>query len=124
MINFNEIPYDWRVPGTYVEGRPVYDQMGLVSFPAVAYVFVQKLAAGTAVVAQPYEITRPEQGTALFGPGSVGQQMVRAWKKANKTNRVFAIALPDDGAGVKEVRTYTFSGAGAGTISMYIQGRR
>lgn len=124
MINFNEIPYDWRVPGTYVEGRPVYDQMGLVSFPAVAYLFVQKLASGTAVTARAYEITRPEQGTALFGPGSVGQQMVRAWKKANKTNRVFAIALPDDGAGVKEVRTYTFSGAGAGTVPIYVQGRR
>ena len=124
MINFDEIPYDWRVPGTYVEGRPVYDQMGLVSFPAVAYLFVQKLATGTAVAGQAYEITRPEQGTALFGAGSVGQQMARAWKKANKTNRVFAIALADDAAGVKEVRSYTFSGAGAGTIPIYIQGRR
>lgn len=124
MINLNEIPYDWRVPGTYVEGRPVYDRMGLVSFPAVAYLFVQKLAAGSAVAGQAYEITRPEQGTALFGAGSVGQQMVRAWKKANKTNRVFAIALADDAAGVKEVRTYTFSGSGAGTVTFYIQGRR
>lgn len=124
MINFNEIPYDWRAPGTYVEGRPVYDRMGLVSFPAVAYLFVQKLASGTAETARAYEITRPEQGTALFGAGSVGQQAVRAWKKANKTNRVFAIALPDDAAGVKEVRTYTFSGAGAGTVPIYIQGRR
>ena len=124
MINFDQIPYDWRVPGTYVEGRPVYDRMGLVSFPAVAYLYVQKLATGSAETARAYEITRPEQGTALFGAGSVGQQMVRAWKKANKTNRVFAIALPDDAAGVKEVRTYTFSGAGAGSVPIYIQGRR
>lgn len=124
MINLNEIPYDWRVPGTYVEARPVYSRMGLVPFPAVAYLFVQKLASGSAVAAQPYEITRPEDGTALFGAGSIGQQMVRAWKKANRTNRVFAIALADDGAGVKEVRTYTFAGAGAGTIPIYIQGRR
>lgn len=124
MINLNEIPYDWRVPGTLVENRPVYDRMGLVSFPAVAYLFVQKLATGTAEAARAYEITRPEQGTVLFGAGSVGQQVVRAWKKANKTNRVFAIALADDVAGVKEVRTYTFTGAGAGTVSFYIQGRR
>lgn len=124
MINFDEIPYDWRLPGTLVEARPVYDRMGLVSFPAVAYLFVQKLASGSAEAARAYEITRPEQGTALFGAGSVGQQTVRAWKKANRTNRVFAIALPDDAAGVKEVRTYTFSGAGAGTIPVYIQGRR
>lgn len=124
MINLDEIPYDWRVPGTYIQARPVYTRMGLVPFPAVAYLFVQKLATGSAEAARAYEITRPEDGTALFGAGSVGQQMVRAWKKANRTSRVFAIALADDGAGVKEVRTYTFSGSGAGTVPIYIQGRR
>jgi phage tail sheath gpL-like len=123
-INFNEIPYDWRVPGTYVEVRPNYVRRGLIPFPAKGLLIVQKLAAGTAVAGQKYEITRPEDGTALFGAGSVGQQMVRAFKKANRTNQVFAIALADDGAGVKATKTLTFSGAGGGTISLYIQNRR
>lgn len=124
MINFDQIPYDWRVPGTYVETRPVYQNMGLVPFPAKALIFVQKLAAGSAVAGLPYEITRVEDATALFGAGSVGQQKLRAWKKVNKTNQVFAIALPDDVAGVKATFTLTFTGAGAGTVPLYIQGRR
>lgn len=124
MINFDQIPYDWRVPGSYIETRPVYQNMGLVPFPAKALIFVQKLAGGSAVPGLPYEITRAENATALFGAGSVGQQAVRAWKKLNKTNQLFAIALADDAAGVKATFTLTFTGAGAGTIPLYIQGRR
>ncbi|WNJ89169.1 phage tail sheath subtilisin-like domain-containing protein [Bosea sp. 685] len=124
MINFSEIPYDWRVPGTYVENRPSYAKRGLIPFPASKILLVQKLATGSAAAGVKYEITRPEEGTALFGAGSVGQQMVRAFKKANKTNRVFAIALADDVAGVKATKTLTFTGSGAGTIPLYIQGRR
>jgi phage tail sheath gpL-like len=124
MINFSEIAYDWRVKGTYVEVRPSYARRGLIPFPAKAILFVQKLAAGTATAGVKYEVTRPEDGTTLFGAGSIGQQMVRAFKKANKTNQVFAIALADDGAGVKATKTLTFTGAGAGTIALYIQNRR
>lgn len=124
MINFGEIPYDWRTPGTFVEVRPNYTDRGLVPFPARALLLVQKLAAGIAAPGVKYEITRPEDGTALFGAGSVGQQMCRAFKLANKTNQVFAIALADDGAGVKATKTLTVTGSGAGTVSLYIQNRR
>lgn len=124
MINFDEIPYDWRVPGTYVQVRPNYQNVGLLPFPAKAILFVQTLAAGSAVVGQRYEITRPEDGTALFGAGSIGQQMVRAFKKTNRTNQLFAVALADDGAGVKATKTMTFTGAGAGTVPIWIKNRR
>ncbi|SIP96186.1 phage tail sheath subtilisin-like domain-containing protein [Bosea sp. TND4EK4] len=124
MINFNEIPYDWRVPGTYVEVRPNYQNMGLVAFPTRVVAFVQKLAAGIAVAGQLYEITRAEDATVLFGAGSIGQQMVAAFKKVNKTTRFYAIALADNGAGVKATKTMTFTGSGSGTIPIYIQNRR
>lgn len=124
MINFNEIPYDWRPPGTLVEVRPNYRTMGLVSFPTRVVAFVQKLAAGSAVANQLYEITRPEDATVLFGAGSIGQQMVAAFKKVNKTTRFYAIALADSGAGVKATKTMTFTGAGGGTVPIYIQNRR
>ncbi|MDP3408191.1 phage tail sheath subtilisin-like domain-containing protein [Bosea sp. (in: a-proteobacteria)] len=124
MINFDQIPYDWRTPGTYVEVHPNYRRRGLIPFPAKAIIITQKLASGTAIVGQKYEITRPEDATVLFGAGSVGQQMVRAWKKANKTNQVFALALADDGAGVKATKTLTFTGAGGGTIPIYVKNRR
>lgn len=124
MISFEEIPYDWRLPGTYSQVKPNYKNRGLVPFPVSAILFVQKLATGSATVGQRYEITRPEDGTALFGAGSVGQQMVRAFKKKNRTNRLFAVALADLGAGVKATGTMTFTGAGAGTIPIWIKNRR
>lgn len=124
MINFSEIPYDWRPRGTYAEVRPKYSRRGLVPFPAKALLAVQKLASGSAVAGQRYEITRPEDATALFGAGSIGQQMVRAFKKANRTNQVFAIALTDEGAGAKATGTITLSGTGSGTVPIYINGRR
>lgn len=124
MINFNEIPYDWRVPGTYVETRPNYLSMGLVSMPVRVVALVQTLAAGTAVPGQLYEVTRAEDATVLFGAGSIGQQAVAAFKAVNKTTRLYAIALDDDGAGVKATKTLTFTGSGSGTIPIYIKNRR
>lgn len=124
MINFNEIPYDWRLPGTLVEVRPNYQNVGVLPIPTRVLLAVQKLAAGTAVVGQRYEITRAEDGTALFGAGSIGQQVARAFKKANRTNQVYAIALADAGGGVKAVGTVTFTGAGTGTVAIWIMDRR
>lgn len=121
-ISFSEIPYDWLKPGVYVEVRPNYDRVGLLPFPARALLMVQKLAAGTAVAGQLYQITRPEQGAALFGAGSIGDRMCRAFKRANKTSDVFAIALADAGAGVQASGTFTFGGpaTAAGTIALYV----
>lgn len=124
MINFNEIPYDWRLPGTLVEVRPNYQNIGVLPIPTRVLIAVQKLAAGTAVAGQRYEITRPEDGTALFGAGSIGQQMCRAFKKANRTNQVYAIALADAGGAVKATGSITFTGAGSGTVPIWIKDRR
>lgn len=125
-IAFNEIPYDWLKPGVYVEVRPNYDRVGLAPFPARALLLAQKLAAGAATAGQLYRITRPEQGTALFGAGSIGDQMVRAWKRANKTSDVYAIALADNGAGVQASGSVTFTGPAqaAGTIALHVGDHR
>ncbi|MDI4664715.1 phage tail sheath subtilisin-like domain-containing protein [Xanthobacter autotrophicus] len=120
MINFDEVPYEYYKPGTYIEAAANYDRAGLVAYPARALLMVQKLASGTAQALQLYRITRPEQGAALFGVGSVGDDMVRAWKKANKTTDVYAIAQGDDAAGVAATGTFTFTGAGAGVVPLYI----
>lgn len=125
-ITFNEIPYDWLKPGTYVEVRANYDRVGLLPFPARALLMVQKLASGTAAAATLYRITQTDQGTALFGSGSIGEAMVTAFKKANKTSDVFAIALADAGAGVAAAGTLTFTGpaTAAGSIALYIGDQR
>lgn len=123
-MSFNEIPYDWLDPGTLVEVRPNYRRMGLVPFPARAVLIVQKLAAGTAIAKTLYRITRDAEGTALFGAGSIGESMVSFFKKANRTNDVYAIAMDDLAGGVKATGKFAFTGAGSGIVPLYIEGKR
>ncbi|MTW19091.1 phage tail protein [Rhodoplanes serenus] len=126
MISLNEIPYDWLKPGVYAEVRPAYDRVGLSPWPARALLMVQMLPAGTATPGQLYRITRPEQGTSLFGAGSVGEAMARAFKRANRTTDVHAIALADAAAGVQAAGSFTFSGpaTAAGVVALHVADHR
>lgn len=121
-ISFNEIPYDWLKPGQYMEVAPVYDRMGLVAFPARAILFVQMLSTGTGAPKTLYRITRSDQGRALFGAGSVGQQMVEAFKKTNKTTDVYAVALADAPDGVAATGSFAIAGTATagGALALYI----
>lgn len=121
---FNEIPYDWLKPGTYVEVRPNYQRMGLLPFPARALLAVQMLDDGSAEPLTLYRITRPEEGEALFGAGSIGQDMIEAFKRANRTNDVFAIGVPDADQSVQAEGTITFTGSGNGVVPVYIADTR
>ncbi len=125
-VVFSEIPSSWRVPGTYVEVRPNYSTAGLGEFPAKALLFVQKLAAGTAVAGQVYRLTRAADAIGLFGQGSIGHQMVAAFKAANPTSDLYAAALADNGSGVAATQTVTVAGTPtvAGTVALYIAGTR
>ncbi len=126
MPEFNEIPYDWLKPGVLIEVRPNYDRVGVLPFPARALLMCQMLGTGTATAGQLYQLTRPEQGTALFGAGSVGEAMAKAFKAANKTSDVYAIAIGDDAGGQAAAGTFTFGGpaSSAGTIALYVAGQR
>lgn len=122
---FDEIPYDWLKPGTYVEVRPNYMRQGLVPFPARGLLVVQMLESGTAEAATLHRITRPDQGPALFGRGSIGHHMVEAARRANKTNDIYAIALPDADSAVNAEATITFTGEGYnGVVPLYIGRQR
>ena len=125
-ITFNEIPTDWRVPGTYVEIRPDYSRMGLAEFPTRVLLMVQKIAAGTADVTRTYRITRVSDAIGLFGQGSVGHHMCEAFLAANQTTELYAIALADHGSGVAATRTVTITGTPTvgGVAAMYVAGRR
>lgn len=119
-ISFDEIPYDWLTPGAYLEVKPNYDRVGAIPYPARTLLVVQKLAAGTAAALQQIRITRSDQGQVLFGAGSVGMDMVKAYKAANKTGDVYAIAVADAAAGVAATGSFTFAGAGAGALALYV----
>jgi Mu-like prophage tail sheath protein gpL len=123
--SFSEVPYDWRKPGNYMEVRPNYQNMGLVDFPAKAVLFVQMLATGTAEPKKLYQITRKEEGSVLFGAGSVGADMVSTFKGINRTNAVYAIALPDVENAEAASGSFEFTGeGGSGNICLYIDDTR
>ncbi|GGG31008.1 tail protein [Caldovatus sediminis] len=125
-LSFEEIPYDWRVPGTYVEVRPSYTNLGVLGFPARALLIGQQLAAGTATPATPYRITRLDQAKRLFGAGSVAAAMAEAFLAANTTSDLTMIGLADPGDGVAASGSLTLSGTpgASGVLALYIAGRR
>jgi phage tail sheath gpL-like len=125
-ITFDQIPADWRVPGTFVEIRPDYSNAGLAEFPTRVLLVVQKLAAGAAAVDRTYRITRATDAIGLFGQGSVGHHMVEAYLAANTTTELHAMCLADDAAGVQATRTVTITGTPtvAGVAALYVAGRR
>lgn len=125
-ISFNEIPYDWLKPGTYMEVAPVYDRAGLLAYPARAILFCQMLATGSATPKQLYRITRADQGRGLFGAGSVGQQMVEAFKASNKTTDLYAVGISDVAGGTAATGSFAFTGTAtaAGSLPLYIGTQR
>ncbi len=109
-MDFDEIPYDWLEPGTFLEVKPNYRNAGVFAWPEKALIAGQKLAAGTLAVGAIYEVTRAEEGVALFGRGSVGAKMVEAFRKANKITPLYVTALADAGGAVKATGTFTLVG--------------
>lgn len=125
-IAFDEIAYDIYKPGATMEVAARYDRKGLAEWPAKAILVVQQLATGTAVPGQKYQITRPDQGTVLFGAGSVGEAMVRAFKKANKVTPLYAVGLLDAASATAATCTLTVTGTAtaAGVIALYVDDNR
>lgn len=125
-ISFDEISYDIRRPQTILEVRPTYTNIGLVGFPAKNLDIGQMTTGGTASPGVLYQIFRPDQGPALFGPASQLAQMIAATLAANPTTPLFAMgALPAAGA-TAAVGTVTVTGAAvlaAATVPFYVAGR-
>lgn len=124
-ITFNEIPYTWLRKGAYVEARPNYQTKGAAPWPTRVLIVGQKLAAGTAAANVPLPITRIDQATGYFGQGSQLEAMVKAFKAANKVSEIWAFPLAD-AAGTAATKTITITGtpSAAGTVALYIGGRR
>jgi phage tail sheath gpL-like len=127
MISFDEIPYDWRVPGTYLEVRPDRRRQGLVPFPQRTLLVAPKLAAGTGATLNPIRLTRADQARVAGGEGSIPAQMAKAFVANNRTNEVWLLLLDDPtGGAARATATITFSGTptAAGTAVAAIGGER
>lgn len=124
-IGFEEIPLDWRVPGTLLEIRPDRRREGLVPFPARTLLVAPRLAAGTGATGVPLRLTRLEEAVAWAGAGSVGAHMAEAFLANNRTGNV-SLFLLDDPAGARATSACLFGGAptASGAVTLLIGGRR
>lgn len=125
-IGFNLVPADIRVPGQYIEIDNSKAYRGLSGIPTKVLVIGQKLASGTQAPLEPVLVTRADQAVKMFGKGSQLAHMMEKFLNANSYTPVYAIAQVDDGAAVAATGSITFAGpaSAAGTLNLYIGGRR
>lgn len=124
-ISFNEVPTNIRVPFVYVEFDPSRAVTGPALMPFKTLVIGQRLAAGTVAAGVPTRVTNAAQAATWFGAGSMLASMLAAAFANNSLTETWAIALDDNGAGVAATGTLLVGGAaGAGTVNLYIAGRR
>lgn len=125
-ISFNQIPADVRVPLVYIE----FDNSNAVrGTPAQMHkilVLGQRTSEGAVAAAAPTRITSADEGVQAFGAGSMLAGMLTALKGANRYTECWAIALDDDAAAAAAEGAVTFTGTAseAGTVNLYIGGRR
>ncbi|MBS4046187.1 MAG: phage tail sheath subtilisin-like domain-containing protein [Alphaproteobacteria bacterium] len=123
-MNFETIPLSLRLPGAYVEISTQRAVRGLPGFPHKIVIFTQKLATGTLAAGVATRVTRPQDGDALCGRGSMGAAMIKAALKANGWTECWVIALEDKADGTAATGTLTVTGAptSSGVYPLYIAG--
>ena len=126
MVSFNLVPSDIRTPGQFLEVDNSKAYRGLSGIPTKVLIIGQKLASGSQAELVPALITRADQGRKLFGVGSQLAHMLEKFLNANSYTPVYAVAQLDEDAGVSAAGAITFAGpaSAAGTLNLYIGGRR
>ena len=123
-ISFNQVPENALVPFTYVEIDPSRAGSSGAAFRSL--MIGQRLASGTVAAGVPTPVGSAVDARSKFGAGSMLAIMIAAFRRQNPTGQLWGVAL-DDGAGATDqTHTITVAAAatGAGTISLYIAGRR
>lgn len=124
-ISFNEVPTNIRVPFVYVEFDPSRAVTGPALMPFKTLVIGQRLVAGTVAALVPTRVTNATQAATFFGAGSMLASMLAAAFANNTLTETWAVGLADNPAGVAATGSLLVGGAaGAGTINLYVAGRR
>lgn len=125
-IAFNDIPSTIRVPFTYVEFDSSRAVQGVRIQPYKVLVLGQRLAAGTVAALVPTRVTSAAQASTLFGAGSILHGMAIRLFQNNSFNEAWFCAQDDAGGATAATSTITVTGTptAAGTVYLYIAGRR
>lgn len=125
-MSFNSIPINLLTPGQYVEFDNSKAVRGLVTMPQRILLIAPMLAAGTATANTPWQLANLAEAVTKLGAGSIGAMMAEAMLRVTDTIETWVLPIADSGGGVQATGTIVFSGTptAAGTIQLYIAGRR
>ena len=123
-VSFNQVPANALVPFTYVEIDP--SRAGASGAAFRALLIGQRLAAGTAAAEEPISVGSAVDARTKAGAGSMLAIMCEAFRRQNPTGQLWMLPLDDASGATQGTTTITVSAAstGAGTIALYIAGRR
>jgi phage tail sheath gpL-like len=124
LLEFNSIPLDIRVPGSYVEFD---NSMANTALPAQLHrvlLFGQRKASGTIAAGVPTRIYASANSGTLFGRGSMLDRMIQLARGVSTQTELWAIAQDDLMAGTAATGAVTFTGTAtaAGTLPLYVAG--
>lgn len=125
-LGFTEIPYNWKVPGDYMEVKAAVNLNAVMAYPARGNIAGQMYAAGIATPGKPYQLLSADQANTLFGAGSQAAMMAAWWLQNNPYTSVDIIGISDAAESTKAVYTVTLGGTatGPGTLALYFGGIR
>lgn len=125
-ISFNFIPGDIRVPGAYLEFDASKALSGLPAVPQKILLIGQRLGTGATPANTPVRINSIAEAVQAFGRGSMAAHAFAALKAVNDRTESWGIGLADAGGAAMASATITVTGpaTGAGTIALYVAGKR
>jgi phage tail sheath gpL-like len=123
-VSFNSIPSNWRMPLYWVEVDP--SMAGYPTSRLISLVFGTMLSTGAAIKDVPVPVPSLADARQLFGYGSMLDGMVDYFTKNNFAQELWAIPIEEAAAGVAAhgAITVTAPATAAGTLPVYVAGRR
>jgi phage tail sheath gpL-like len=123
-VSFNSIPQNWKMPLYWVEVDP--SMAGYPRSRLTSLLIGTKLASGSAIPNVPIPVPSQADARALFGYGSMLDGMVEAFTENNFAQELWVVPIAEAPAGVQASGsiTITVPAATAGTLPVYIAGRR
>lgn len=126
MGSFTQIPSGILTPFIAIEFNGVKSSTGASVKARRLLVAGQRLTGGTIPALEAKQVTDANTAAVYFGKGSQLHRMLQASFKENTFTETWAIALNDLGGGTQATGTIQVTGAatGAGTLAVYIGGRK
>ncbi|MEG2173145.1 MAG: phage tail sheath subtilisin-like domain-containing protein [Desulfovibrionaceae bacterium] len=126
LVSFNQISTYLRLPGFYMEMDNSMAVQGLALDRPRILMLGQKATSGTASPATVVRVSSVDEGTSLFGKGSMLERMVKKVKAAHEYGDLWCLPLADTTVGQAATASITLTGTAvrAGTLNVYIGGQR